>query len=393
MSSGILINIAVVIFLLLSIARGWRIGFIRQIFSGIGFFGGLFLGTLFEPYLINVAHSIESRTLLALIATLGTAFIFLTIGEIVGIYLKNASLHFKILNDFDDILGSLIAILSSLIIIWLTSIVLESISVPGLQQLLDSSSIISYLDNHLPNAPTVLTDLGSIIDPNGFPKVFLNSEPSPNLNLQLPSLASFNSAIQTDQSSVVKIEGTGCGGIVEGSGFVIAKDLIATNAHVIAGVNRIYIYTQKGNYKATPIYFNPNLDFAVLRVNNLNLNPITINSNILSNSTPEAFLGYPQGGPLSVKPAVVMQEIQAIGLNIYGQGNTSRSVYELKADVIPGNSGGPLINQQGQVTGVIFAQSTTYQNVGYALTANQIIKPIEQAEAHPSFQTSNVCAE
>ena len=394
MSNGTLIDIALIIVLLLSVFRGWKIGFVQQLFSGVGFFGGLFLGTLIEPYFINLAHSVESRTLIALLCSLGLAFVFLTIGEFIGIYLKNIGLHFKIINDLDDILGSIISFIITLLIIWLTAMVLSSLSIAGLQSIINSSKIITALNNNLPNAPTVLSDLGSIIDPNGFPKVFLNGEPNlNNLNVNLPGLSPFQTAISQDQRSVVKIEGVGCGGIVEGSGFVVGPNLVATNAHVIAGVNKQYVYDNNGSHRAIPIYFNPNLDFALLKVTDLSGKPLVIDGNILNNNSPTAFLGYPGGGPLSVKPSLVLTEIQAVGLNIFGQGSTSRSVYELKGNVIPGNSGGPLINQQGQVVGIIFAQSTTYHDVGYALTANQIVKPLEYAQKNPSSTTSNQCAE
>ncbi|MCL5113169.1 MAG: MarP family serine protease [Patescibacteria group bacterium] len=394
MNNGTLIDIALVVVLIISLFRGWKIGFIQQLFSGVGFFGGLFLGSLIEPHFINLAHSVESRTLVALLCTLGMAFIFLTIGEFIGIHLKNIGLHSKIINSFDNILGSIISLVISLLIIWLIAIVLSSLSIPGLQSIINSSKIITTLNNNLPNAPTVLSDLGSIINPNGFPKVFLGGEPNlNNNNASLPSLSKFQVAISQDQNSVVKIEGLGCGGLVEGSGFVIGPNLVATNAHVIAGVNKIFVYDNNGSTRATPIYFNPNLDFAILRLSNLTDKPLVIDSNTLNNDSPTAFLGYPGGGPLSIKPSLVLAEIQAYGLNIFGQGNTSRSVYELKADVMPGNSGGPLINQQGQVVGIIFAKSTSYNNVGYALSANQIVKPLEYALKYPSKVTSNQCAE
>lgn len=285
------------------------------------------------------------------------------------------------------------SIAAIIISIWLAAAVLSSVNIPSLNSFINSSSIIRTLDKDFPNAPVLIEKLGSIIDPNGFPKVFVGEEPAVSRNVNLPSLSAFSLAINRDQNSVVKVEGLGCGGMVEGSGFVVSKNLVATNAHVIAGIHQVYVYAANGSHLATPIYFNPNLDFAILKVNNLNQTPLNIETNTLNNGTDGIVIGYPGGGPLTIKPAVILDEINAVGLNIYGQGSVTRSVYELKADVIPGNSGGPLIEKNGDVSGVVFAQSTTYNEVGYALTANQISTPIHQALLNQTPVSTRGCAE
>ena len=392
MTSGTLINIIIIFAVFLAIFRGWTIGLVRQFFSAGGFILGLFLGVFLEKYFVKYGHTPQSRTIITLICTLGLAFIFLILGEILGNYLKR-HIHFKQLNYADSFLGSIISIFTTLISIWLAAIILSSTSISGVQSFLNSSSILRALNSHLPNAPTVVADLGSIIDPNGFPKVFLGNEPVPNNSFTLPSLSKFQSAINKDQASIVKIEGLGCGGMVEGSGFIVKSDYVATNAHVIAGVHQIYVVNQTGSHPAVPVYFDPNLDFAVLEVKGLNGSPLKIDTNILSNGSSAIIAGYPGGGPLNIKPAVIMDDLNAVGLNIYGQGHTERQVYELKADVIPGNSGGPVIEQNGDVFGVVFAQSTTYNQVGYALTANQITGPIAQAENSNNSVSTRSCAE
>ena len=65
----------------------------------------------------------------------------------------------------------------------------------------------------------------------------------------------------------------------------------------------------------------------------------------------------------------------------------------IKAKVIPGNSGGPLIERNGDVDGVVFAESTTYAQVGYALTANQIVSAINQAANQDNVHSTGSCAE
>jgi S1-C subfamily serine protease len=75
------------------------------------------------------------------------------------------------------------------------------------------------------------------------------------------------------------------------------------------------------------------------------------------------------------------------------QGSTTRDVYSIKATVIPGNSGGPLINKEGAVIGLVFAQSTTYDQVGYALTSPQFVQEFHQHNNASQGVGTGQCAE
>jgi S1-C subfamily serine protease len=112
-----------------------------------------------------------------------------------------------------------------------------------------------------------------------------------------------------------------------------------------------------------------------------------------SSGTPAAVLGYPGGGPFNAGPAAVLDEFEASGHNIYDSGVTLRSVYEIQATVIPGNSGGPLVGVNGEVIGVVFAESTTYNHVGYALTMSKVISEIKQASNNQQTVSTGACAE
>ena len=82
------IDLFIILFLISSLFRGKEVGFVRQLFSTIGFFGGLLLGALLVPHIIGHAHTAVSRSLVTLITTLGCAFVLLVIGEYIGIVLK-----------------------------------------------------------------------------------------------------------------------------------------------------------------------------------------------------------------------------------------------------------------------------------------------------------------
>jgi S1-C subfamily serine protease len=387
-----ILDIIIILLLISAIIRGREIGFVQQAFSTVGFFVGLLIGALIEPYTVGLAHTQLSRSLITLATTLGMAFILLTIGEYIGIYFKHKVIHLKI-DKLDNILGSLISVVSVLIGVWLGVSILRTLPYVSFQNDIKSSKIVAALDRNLPPAPNIIADLTHLVDPNGFPRVFNGNEPTPPGSVNLPPYSKLAAAVNLDKSSVVKIVGNGCGGIVEGSGFIVKNNMIATNAHVVAGIRQPYVKDANGTHLATVIYFNPNLDFALLKVSDLAGKPLNVSTKIARNNTPAAALGYPGGGNFKADQAVVMDEFNATGSNIYAQGNTNRQVYEIKANIIPGNSGGPLITTNGTVIGVVFAQSTEYNAVGYALVSNPIVSIIHNTSINsPSINTGS-CAQ
>ncbi len=388
-----IVDIVIIVLLISAFIRGREIGFVQQAFSTVGFFGGLLLGTYLLPFTVKLAHTPLSRSVVTLLTTLGMAIVWLTIGEYFGIYTKHKVVSLNKLNKFDNIFGSVISVVSVLFGVWLGVAIIRTLPYNSLQQDINSSKIVAALDRHLPPAPNVIASLSHLIAPNGFPKVFNGNEPPPPGGVKLPTQSAIAAAVYSDRKSVVKIVGEGCGGVVEGSGFVVRNDIVATNAHVVAGISQPYVEDTNGNHLATVIYFNPNLDFALLRVHNLAGSPLSVTSSIVANNTPGAALGYPGGGNFTADPSTVMQEFTALGSNIYNNGTTERQVYEIEAHIIPGNSGGPLINTQGTVIGVVFAQSTQYNDVGYALVTKPIVKIIDSTNPNGSAVSTDSCAD
>lgn len=388
-----ILDVIIIVLVLTALYRGYELGFARQLFSTAGFIIGLGAGSLLQRYTVSFGETPLSRSLLSLLTTLGVAFIFLAIGETVGLHLKERVSQWKI-DRVDGWLGSILGAATLLLAVWLAAAILRTLPFPNTQAQIRNSAIVTRIDQVLPPATGFLTGLGHLINPNGFPQVFTGNEPQVGSNTTVPGISpALQQAIDRDKASVVKFEGLGCGGVVEGSGFVIGSDLVATNAHVVAGVNKLYIRDTSGQHSASVIWFDPELDFAVVRANNLAGSPLLINANPAAAGTQGAVLGYPGGGPLTAGGAQVIDRFTARGRDIYNANTTRREVYSLAARVIPGNSGGPLIAADGTVIGVVFAQSTTYPDVGYALTASQITAAIDQAEAQNRTVSNGSCAE
>jgi S1-C subfamily serine protease len=383
----------IIIVLAAAIIRGFDAGIVRQLFSATGFISGLFLGAWIESKLIHVSHTTASRAWLSVLVIVGCGLVLLTIAELAAHALKS-KIQLTRLDKVDRELGSLVASLAILATVWLGSSIFTNTPFPTLQQQIRDSAIINELNSVMPPAPNVIAKVGHVITSNGFPQVFTGHEPEPSEStVATPDMGKLTSAVEKTKKSVVKIEGVGCGGIVEGSGFVAGDGLVVTNAHVVAGVASPKVIDGNGTHKTTVIWFDADLDLAVLRALDLYGNPLPLVDKTLDAGTQAVVLGYPGGGAFKADPAAIIDAFTATGRNIYNQETATREIYSMKADVISGNSGGPLVDKEGQVIGVVFAHSVAYQHVGYALTMPQVIDELGQAKENIEPVGTGSCAQ
>jgi S1-C subfamily serine protease len=125
-----------------------------------------------------------------------------------------------------------------------------------------------------------------------------------------------------------------------------------------------------GSEPATTVFFDPQLDLALLFVEETPGPPLPLSTEEIERGAAGAVLGYPGGGPLDAHRAAVRRVIDAVGRDIYGRGEVERSVLELQTRVLPGSSGGPFVLSDGTVGGVVFAASTGDEDIGYAIAAS-----------------------
>lgn len=387
------VDILIVLLAGTSLYRGREIGFLRQLGSTLGFIAGLLLGAWLHPRMAGLTSNADERALLAAATTLGCALILLTVGEYAGIHLKRLVSSEKRFDRFDSVLGGVLSVASLLVAVWLLAAVITALPLARAQAALRDSYIVRTLNRRLPPAPEVIANVGRLIDINGFPRVFLGQEPTPPDLIKLPPSSSLQPAVEQARDSVVKIEGEGCGGLVDGSGFVIGDGLVATNAHVVAGVRQPYVEDANGQHRSTVIWFNSDLDLAILRAADLAGAPLPLADAIAADGTAAAVLGYPGGGGFVANPAAILNEFVASGRDIYDTGVTRRHIYEVQADIVPGNSGGPMIGVDGKVLGVIFAESTTYEQIGYALTSPVVAKELAQAQSRNRAVGTGQCTQ
>ena len=198
------------------------------------------------------------------------------------------------------------------------------------------------------------------------------SDTKPTGRLPTPDRALLEQAIASATPSTVKIKGSACGLATAGSGVVVAAHLVLTAAHVVAGATESEVVDSAGEHRAIPVVVDPLSDMAVLYVEALSDPPVEINDHAASRGTVGVVLGYPHGGNLQVTPTVVLDNYRADSHDIYGQQSIVRQILEVQAQILPGLSGGPFVDSQGMLIGMVFGQSEAVPDVGYTLTAPAI---------------------
>lgn len=383
------VDALILLLLLFAIWRGLQAGLLQLLLSSIGFIGGLLGGSWLARHIAPYFSSPLTKLFIVLSIVLLSAVLLSAIGQLAGLKLSVRAIKLR-LGKANQVLGAVLESVFLLLAVWLVASALTNVRSHDIGKEVKNAFIIRQLNSALSQPPDIIAQLEKIISPNGFPDVFLGLEPrhttiSPNNSVN-------NKAIIAAEKSVVKIQGVGCGGVVSGSGFVGDKGIVVTNAHVVSGISRPVVEDSTAAYKAAAIWFDPNLDIAILRVNNLSDPALKLTRQTLPNSDAAAVLGFPGGGPLVVNEGAIIDHVRAAGRNIYNQGVVFRNIYEVQADVEPGNSGGPLLAPDGTVAGVVFAKSMSQSNVGYALQIDQIKSTISHAEQRNSVVSTGSCA-
>ncbi|HEX8866254.1 MAG TPA: trypsin-like peptidase domain-containing protein, partial [Lentzea sp.] len=104
-------------------------------------------------------------------------------------------------------------------------------------------------------------------------------------------------------------------------------------------------------------------------------------------------LGYALDGPYKASPARVRERIPLLrGPDIYDAQTVTRDVYTVRAEVRSGNSGGPLVDTQGRVMGVVFGAAVDDPETGFVLTAQQVQSMVQKAPTLTRRASTQGCA-
>jgi S1-C subfamily serine protease len=374
---GDLLDLALIVVAAAFAVSGYRQGFIVGALSFIGFVGGAVLGAQFGPAISRaLVGGSTQQDVVAVILLVSFAIIGQFIASSIGTAMRQ-TITSRSSTTVDSIGGSAVSILSMLLIAWAIGSVLTASPFPVVVQQVNSSAVLQTMDRVMPSpAKTMFSDFRRMLASGPFPQVFSGIGSAHLLSVPAPDSAVLKSpGYEAARSRVVKIQGTApsCDRLIEGSGFVYAPQHVITNAHVVAGVTQGPMLTTIGGstYHARVVFYDPQVDIAVLYVPGLNLAPLHFAGP--ANAGDSAVVaGYPLSHPFTQVPARIGQTQQAQGPDIYQTGQVNRQIYEIRALVQPGNSGGPLLSPSGKVYGVVFAAAVGQSNTGFALTAAEV---------------------
>ncbi|HEV7167866.1 MAG TPA: MarP family serine protease [Micrococcaceae bacterium] len=386
-----LLDVALVLWLIGQVVYGFRVGFVVSLGGIVGFVAGAIAAFFAVPFVSSLAGDSGWRIAVVVAAVL----VLVALGHGVGIRLGALiarRLNFRPIRAIDRALGGAVSLAVGALMISLLAFSVSNLGIPFLSTQISQSRVISTIDDLTPTqVKSAVAQLRSTVLNEGIPQLFTQLGPAtptapPNTNTNTPAL---NAAAH----SVLKITGTAfqCGQNQTGSGFVVAPGRVVTNAHVVAGVSQPVVEVPGGGaLQGRVVDFDPQKDLAVIAVDGLQVQPLGIGHQ-LGAGDPAAFAGYPHGGPFQSKPATVQTVSTMMVPDIYGQHAIPEEIYQLAADVQPGNSGGPLLDTSGQVVGVVFAKSTTNVPVGYAFTLAELSPVAQQAEGLTQQVSSGKC--
>jgi S1-C subfamily serine protease len=364
-----------VLLVVLSAFTGYRQGFVVGVLSFVGLLGGAVVGAQIAPLIAR-----HFAGTIAPFAGVATVFAVASLGRIgagaLGSVLRRR-LRWGPARTVDSVGGAIVSGFAVLLIGWFIGSSLVQAPFPSVARQVNGSQVLAAVDHQVPvEVRGWFADFRTVVSGGGFPQVFgaLGAERILPVAPVDPAVVRTPGIVDA-KASIVKVIGDAksCSRRIEGSGFVFADGRIMTNAHVVAGVRNPSV--QLGGLgpalPATVVLYDPRVDVAVLLVKGLHA-PILTFSAPLPTAASAVVAGFPQDGPYTTTAARIRGEEHARGPDIYQDADVTRDIYAIRGEVQPGNSGGPLLDTNGAVAGVVFGKAVNDPSTGYALTATQV---------------------
>jgi S1-C subfamily serine protease len=351
---------------------GFRLGFVARVTSWVGMVIGFTLALLLLPPILRNASKLSSSSRLSFVILIILAGLLL--GQMLGLLAGSrlaSVLPPGALRVADRAAGSVAGLLSVLLILWL--VLPTAANVPGwAAEQVHRSVFAQAIYNNAPRPPDTSQTLRKLVGNSSFPSVFDSLQPSVDTGPPPASVTLPADVLAHVEASSVKVEGTACRLTQDGSGFVVAPGLIATNAHVVAGEKHTTVIDNQGGVlQATVVLYDPAIDLALLSVPHDADAPLAIGTPSVGETG--AVFGHPGGqAALAIAPASVRRDVVAQGRDLYDQETTDRDVLILAAQLEQGDSGGALVNNSGQVVGVAFAIAPDKPGTAYALSSTEL---------------------
>ena len=378
------IDLFIGLFVFLVVLRGAMMGFLAGLFSLVGVVLGASLGSRLGPQLLpedgGPAFGV-GITLLSILA-------FAVLGEVVARAASGAlraRLSSPASRALDGLGGAALGLALSLALVWVVGLfALQFPPFVGLHPAVEESRIMQALDERMPSE--LLTR--AVAELNPLPQI-----QGPEADVPIPNeRIAGDPEVRAASSRTVRVSSIACGYGVEGSGWVAAPDLVVTNAHVVAGgvATRVQLEGSGPRMRADVVLFDDRNDVAILRVDGLSLPPIPLAAPKVGQ--PAAVIGFPENGPLDIQPARTGATRHVISGNAYNRGPVERTVTSFRVYVRPGNSGGPVVNGDGEVVATVFASRVDSRDSGYGIPSQVVQRRLAAAAERTEPVGTGGCA-
>lgn len=173
-----------------------------------------------------------------------------------------------------------------------------------------------------------------------------------------------------------------------GSGFIISQDgFVLTNAHVVDGADEVYVnLTDKREFKARVIGIDKRTDVAVVKIEGSKLPWLPIgDSDKIKVGQWVVAIGSPFGLDNSVSAGIISSKARDTGDFL--------PLIQTDVAVNPGNSGGPLINMNGEVVGInsqIYSRSGGFMGISFAVPIDEAMKVVDQLKSNGKVSRSRI---
>lgn len=384
------VDVVVLVVVLVALLSGLRMG----LFTGLGLWAGLIAGGAAAPWVAPLVGRIVPEAAWRGVAMIATVIVLLAlgaaIGTAIGSLLRRGADRLKV-GWLERLLGGVVGAIAAALALAIAGSVLATAGIPVVSSAVASSSALRTIDRWTPDPVAEgLARLRSAVIEDALPAI--GGVIAPDAPLPSPELDTADPELQAAASSVARISGVAyaCGTGSTGSGFVAADDLIVTNAHVVAGVDSVVVeLPNEPAVDGRVVHFDPLVDLAVIAAD-IDADPLPVTAPLPAGAD-AAVLGYPYGGPFTIRPAAVVSAGPLATTDIYGGSTVEREAYVLAAEVHPGNSGGPVLTPSGEVAGVVFARDQENARVGYAVTSTELLPVLAATDATAAPVSTGAC--